>query len=148
MKTVAPVWNNEDTAWKRLVEIAKGFPSRAQLVTNRDFCGAAIGGQTLNARWTFVQRTIEVESKAALLTGQERGPVRLLLCSAENGTKTIWKILLISTGRALFVMTIGRKMLSRATWRRGRCRSMEFFLAFVIWNAVTKRLKLAIFSSM
>ena len=49
---------------------------------NRDFCGAAIGGQKLNARWTFVQRTIEVEVKAALLTVEERGPVRLLFCSA------------------------------------------------------------------
>ena len=82
MKTVAPVWNNDDDAWKRLVEIAKGFSSNSQLVINRDFCGAAIGGQKLNARWTFVQRTIEVEAKAALLTAQERGPVRLMLCSA------------------------------------------------------------------
>ena len=82
MKTVAPAWNNDDDAWKRLVEIAKGFPSSSQLVINREFYGAAIGGQMLNARWTFVQRTIEVEAKAALLTAQEHGPVRLLLCSA------------------------------------------------------------------
>jgi hypothetical protein len=87
MKTVAPAWNNDDGAWKRLVEIAKGFPSNAQLVVNRDFCGAAIGGQTLNARWSFVQRTIEVEAKAALLTVQERGPVRLLFCSAGEWHK-------------------------------------------------------------
>jgi hypothetical protein len=82
VKTVAPAWNNDEVAWNRFVGIAKGFPSNARLVVSRDFCGAAIGGQALNTRWSFVRRTIEVEAKAALLTAQERGPVRLLFCSA------------------------------------------------------------------
>jgi len=82
MKTVTPEWIDDDAAWRRFVEIAKDFPSNAQLVVNRDFSGAAIAGQMLKARWSFVQRTIEVEAKAALLTKQEQGKIWLLFCSA------------------------------------------------------------------
>ncbi len=47
----------------------------------RDFCGAAISGQAIKARWTFIRRTIEVEQKAALIPAAEKGRVWLLFCS-------------------------------------------------------------------
>lgn len=82
VKTVAPQWNDGDKAWQRYIEVATGFPPAAQLVVSRDWCGAGIAGQEINARWSFVRRILEVEAKVASLTAQEVGPVRLLFCSA------------------------------------------------------------------
>lgn len=87
MKTVAPVWDDDETAWQRFADVAAGFPANVNLVVSRDSCGTAIGGQMVNTRRSFVQRTIEVETKAALLTAQERGPVWLLFCSAGEWRK-------------------------------------------------------------
>jgi hypothetical protein len=81
MKTVAPGWQDDDLAWERLKKIAEDFPANATLVVDREFAGAAIGGQFLKARWSFVQRAAELEVKIALLVDQERAPVRLVLCS-------------------------------------------------------------------
>jgi hypothetical protein len=81
MKTVAPTWQDDDAAWERLTRIAADFPANASLVVDRHFCGAAIGGHLLKARWTFVQRAVELEHKITLLSQQEQGRVRLLLCS-------------------------------------------------------------------
>ncbi|WP_298215153.1 hypothetical protein [Acidocella sp.] len=61
--------------------LATDFPDNARLVVSRAGAGAAISGQEIKARWTFIQRTVEVEHKVALLDASERGPVRLLLCS-------------------------------------------------------------------
>ena len=81
MKTVAPQWKNDAAAWEQFSRIASDFPDSATLIVGRDFCGAALGTQFLKARWSLIQRTIELEAKMALLTPAERGPVRLLVCN-------------------------------------------------------------------
>jgi hypothetical protein len=81
MKTVAPQWKDDAAAWEQFSRIASDFPRSATLIVDRDFCGAALGTQFLKARWSLIQRTIELEAKMALLTTAERGPVRLLLCN-------------------------------------------------------------------
>jgi hypothetical protein len=78
---VAPHWDDSDASWQRLCEIADEFPENAKLVVDRQFAGAALGGQFVKARWSFVQRTVELEAKIALLTDAEQGPVQLLFCS-------------------------------------------------------------------
>jgi hypothetical protein len=81
MKTVAPGWQDDEAAWNRITQIADAAPNNTRLILDRNFSGAAIGGQWLKARWSFVQRAVELEAKIAQLTETERGPVRLLLCS-------------------------------------------------------------------
>jgi hypothetical protein len=81
MKAVAPTWRNDEAAWNKLLTITQGFPENARLIVDRAYSGAGISNGALNARWSFVQRTAEVEKKIALLTGREQGPVWLLLCS-------------------------------------------------------------------
>lgn len=81
MKTVAPGWQDDEAAWTRVQQIAEEMPDNTHLLLDRSWAGAAIGGQRIKARWSFVQRTAELESKIALLSEAERGPVRLLLCS-------------------------------------------------------------------
>jgi hypothetical protein len=81
VKTVAPQWQDDDEAWQRFLDIAAEFPSNARLGVRRDFCGAAISGQAIKARWTSIRRTIEVEQKAALISPAEKGRVWLLFCS-------------------------------------------------------------------
>lgn len=81
MKTVAPRWQDDDAAWQQFCTIAADFPDNAMLLVDRDFCGAALSGQALKARWSFVQRALELEAKIAFLTEAEHGPVRLLLCN-------------------------------------------------------------------
>jgi hypothetical protein len=81
VKTVAPQWQDDDEAWQRFLDIAAEFPFNARLGVRRDFCGAAISGQAIKARWTFIRRTIEVELKAALIPPAEKGRVWLLFCS-------------------------------------------------------------------
>jgi hypothetical protein len=81
MKTVAPGWQDDDAAWTRVQQIAEEMPDNTHLLLDKSWSGAAIGGQWIKARWSFVQRTAELEAKVALLTAAERGPVRLLLCS-------------------------------------------------------------------
>lgn len=81
VKTIAPGWQDDDAAWDRILRIAADFPAQARLVVHRDLGGAAVAGEALKARWSFVQRAVEFEQKLALLTDAERGPARLLLCS-------------------------------------------------------------------
>jgi len=81
MKTVAPQWKNDTAAWEQFSRIANDFPDNAALIVDRAFCGAALGTQFLKARWSLIQRTIELEAKMALLTPAEKGPVRLLVCN-------------------------------------------------------------------
>jgi len=40
-----------------------------------------LSGLEFKARWTFIQRTREAEEKEALLSPEEKAPVRLLFCS-------------------------------------------------------------------
>jgi hypothetical protein len=81
MKTVAPGWQDDDAAWERIRQIAAEAPANTHLIVHRDHAGAALGGQMIKARWSFIQRAIALEAKIALLNEAERGPVRLLLCS-------------------------------------------------------------------
>jgi hypothetical protein len=81
VKTVAPEWRDDDAGWKRFEAIATGFPSNARLVVDRNLGGAALSGQEIKARWTFIQRTKEAEEKEALLSLEEKAAVRLLFCS-------------------------------------------------------------------
>ncbi len=80
-KTVAPQWQDDDASWERFERIAAEFPANARLVVAREWAGAALSGQEIKSRWTFIQRTVEAEEKATLLQSNERGPVWLMLCS-------------------------------------------------------------------
>jgi hypothetical protein len=64
-----------------VVKVAGEFPGNATLIVDRQWSGAAIGSQFINARLSFLLRAVELEKKIALLTPQEQGEVRLLLCS-------------------------------------------------------------------
>lgn len=81
VKTVAPLWKDDEEAWQRFERIASELPENAQIIVHRDWCGAAISGEEIKARWSLIRRTIEVEDKVALLDEDEKGPVRLLVCS-------------------------------------------------------------------
>ncbi len=81
VKTVAPKWIDDDASWHRFERLTADFPNNARLEVSRTWAGAAISGQEIKARWSFIQRTVEAEQKATLLSESERGPVRLLLCS-------------------------------------------------------------------
>jgi hypothetical protein len=81
VKTVAPAWTDDDPSWQRFERIAADFPDNSSLIVDRAWCGAAIAGQEIKARWSFIRRTVEAEEKVALLSDSERGSVRLLLCS-------------------------------------------------------------------
>jgi hypothetical protein len=80
VKTVAPEWVNDEAGWQRYMRIAKDF-TNAQLIVDREFEGAAIAGQAIKARWSFIQQTVEVEARAALIPDGLKGPVSLLFCS-------------------------------------------------------------------
>lgn len=80
-RTVEPAWQDDDASWRRFEAIAAAFPKNASLVVDRAFGGAGISGQLAKSRWSFIQRTIQAEERAALLQDVERGPVRLMLCS-------------------------------------------------------------------
>ncbi|WP_156427442.1 hypothetical protein [Novosphingobium sp. Fuku2-ISO-50] len=84
VKTVAPQWIDDGASWQRFENLEAAFPNNARLIVSRDWAGAAISGQEIKARWSFIKRTVEVEQKVGLLDASERGPVRLLFCS--NGT--------------------------------------------------------------
>jgi hypothetical protein len=81
VKTVAPKWIDDDASWQRFERIAADAPDDASLIVDRAWAGAAISGQEIKARWSFIQRAKELEEKIALLSDEEKGPVRLLLCS-------------------------------------------------------------------
>ena len=81
VKTVAPQWLDDDEGWQRFQALAADFPPNARFGVQRAFAGAAIFGQAIKARWSFVTRTIEVEEKAALIPPEEGGPVWLMFCS-------------------------------------------------------------------
>jgi hypothetical protein len=81
VKTVAPEWSDDDESWTRFERLASDFPPNSRLIVGREWCGAAISGQEIKARWTFITRTREAEEKEALLSLNEKVPVRLLFCS-------------------------------------------------------------------
>ena len=76
MKTVAPEWRDDDESWNRFKQLAADFPSNSRLVVARELSGAAISGQEIKARWTFITRTQEAEEKEALLSPDEKAPVQ------------------------------------------------------------------------
>ncbi len=84
VKTVAPTWVDDEDGWQRFVRIAQSFPENAKLVVAREWAGAAIAGQFIKARWSFIARTAEVEARAALIPEAQKGPVSLMLCSTGS----------------------------------------------------------------
>jgi hypothetical protein len=81
VKTIAPEWRDDDASWIRFQQLAEQFPSSARLVVDRALAGAALSGQAIKARWSFITRTLEVEKKARLLSMDEKAPMHLLFCS-------------------------------------------------------------------
>jgi len=84
VKTVAPQWRDDAENWARLLAFAADFPENAQLVVDREWAGAAVGGQYLNTRWTMINRAATLEETAALLPHDLRGPVSLLFCARNH----------------------------------------------------------------
>jgi hypothetical protein len=84
VKTVAPKWVDDEAGWQRFTKIAKEFPENAQLIVNREWAGAATAGQFIKTRWSFVQRTAEVEARAAFIPYARKGRVWLLFCSTGS----------------------------------------------------------------
>lgn len=80
VKTVAPEWVNDEAGWQRYMRIAEDFKC-ARLIVDSEYEGAAVAGQAIKARWSFIQKTIEVETRAALIPDGMKGPVCLLFCS-------------------------------------------------------------------
>ena len=54
---------------------------------DRNLANAALSRLETKARWTFIQRTEEAEKKEALLSAEERAPLRLLFCSNDTMRK-------------------------------------------------------------
>jgi hypothetical protein len=84
VKTVAPRWVDDEAGWKRFLAFASDFPENARFGVQKEWGGAGIFGQAVKARWSFSTRTVEVESKVALIPEAERGPVFLLFCAQDN----------------------------------------------------------------
>lgn len=81
VKTVAPQWADDEAGWQRFMRIAQDFPENARLVVEKEWAGAAIAGQAIKARWSFIQRTVEVEERCTVIPETEKGPVWLVFCS-------------------------------------------------------------------
>ncbi len=84
VKTVSPQWVDDEAGWDRFLELSKDFPENARLVVDKSWSGAAISGQALKARWTFIQKTIDVEERARYIPADMSGPIWLLLCSTGS----------------------------------------------------------------
>jgi hypothetical protein len=84
VKTVAPQWVDDEAGWQRFTKIAKEFPENARLIVDREWAGPATAGQFIKTRWSFVQRTVEAEARAALIPSGVKGPMWLLLCSTGS----------------------------------------------------------------
>lgn len=84
VKTVSPQWVDDEAGWDRFLELSKDFPENARLVVDKSWSGAAISGQALKARWTFIQKTIDIEERARYIPADMRGPTWLLLCSTGS----------------------------------------------------------------
>ena len=65
MKSVAPVWKDDDEAWQKVGKVVGAMPGNATLIVSRQWSGAAIGSQFINARLSFLQRAVELEQKIA-----------------------------------------------------------------------------------
>ena len=81
VKTVCPKWVDDEAGWLRFTRIAQAFPENAKLVVAKEWAGAAVAGQSIKARWSFIQRTAEVEERATFIPDNQWGPVWLLFCS-------------------------------------------------------------------
>lgn len=88
VKTVTPQWDDNDSAWQRFIKINNSSPGNTNFNVNKCLAGAAVSGQAIKARWSFVRRTAEVEAKAKFIPLNQAGNVWLLFCS--NGSN--WHI--------------------------------------------------------
>ena len=81
VKTVAPQWVDYEADWKRFMDIAQAFPENAQLIVAKEWGGAAIAGQAIKARWSFVRRAAAMEAVTPIIPDEMKGPVWVLFCS-------------------------------------------------------------------
>jgi hypothetical protein len=81
VKTVAPLWTDDEPGWERFLKLALDFPEKAELIVNKKWCGSAVSGQAIKARWSFINYTVNTEERAALIPRDQQGPLRLILCS-------------------------------------------------------------------
>ena len=81
VKTVAPTWIDDEASWERFMRIAEDSPGNAKLVVDREWGGAALSGQSIKARWSFIKRTAEIEGRSKEIPVAEKGAVWLLFCS-------------------------------------------------------------------
>jgi hypothetical protein len=78
---MAPTWVDDEASWERFKRIAEDSPGNARLVVDREWAGAALSGQSIKARWSFIQRTTEIEGRSKEIPAAEKGAVWLLFCS-------------------------------------------------------------------
>jgi len=81
VKTVAPQWVDDQAGWIRFTQIAQEAPENASFIARREWAGAAISGQAIKARWSFIQRAAEIEARAQSIPKNQSGPISLLFCS-------------------------------------------------------------------
>lgn len=84
VKTVSPQWRDDEANWQRFLRFVEDFPDNAELVIRKEWAGAAIAGQYIGTRWSFIRRTVAVEETAALLPDDLKGPVWLLFCARNH----------------------------------------------------------------
>jgi hypothetical protein len=84
VKTVSPKWNDSDTAWERFLKFANTLSKNLNLLTSKQFSGAAISAQAINARRSIIDRTVEIEAKAKFIPVKQNGPIKLLFCSTGS----------------------------------------------------------------
>lgn len=83
VKTVSPEWRDLDFEPPRVES-----PPEVKMIRSQRRAGAGVAGGELNARLTFLRRTIDLEKKAAGLMDGQRAPVAMLFCT--NGST--WKL--------------------------------------------------------
>lgn len=88
VKTIAPTWVDDEDGWARFMRIAQSFPENAQLVVEKEWAGAALSGQAIKARWSFIRYTAEIEKRSIQIPDELKGPVWALYCS----TGTNWHL--------------------------------------------------------
>lgn len=84
MKTIAPILENSEKNWKRVIE-KKLFQDG--LVLDKEFYGALIGGVFLNVTWAFIDYTREFEEIISSLSISKNGEAYLIFCSEGSWDK-------------------------------------------------------------
>lgn len=81
VKTVSPEWRGPDFEPPRFDRAPEDPAQEVKMIRSRRRAGAGAASRELNARLTFLRRTIELEKKAAALVDRQRAPVAMLFCT-------------------------------------------------------------------